>query len=135
MSSRNIRSYHVIIDAPAELVFDTVNDLSNMPQWSIHWCKGIRLVDGGAIVSTPQGEAYFGITGDRDLGVLDWWSGPTMETAKRWPTRVIGLPDGRSLYQVTALMGDALPPNVDQWFAEELGALKQLVEGQLAAAA
>lgn len=128
----NIRSYHVVVDAAPEILFDFVEDLSNMPRWSIHWCKGIRLIDGGAIVTTPAGEAYFGVTGDRDQGVLDWWSGPTMETAQRWPTRVTALPDGRSLYQVTAIFGEGVPPNVDQWFADELHALKRCVEEQLA---
>jgi hypothetical protein len=78
---------------------------------------------------------YFGITSDRDSGVLDWWSGPTMESAERWPTRVTGLPDGRSLYQVTAiLMGRAFQPSIDQHFADELGMLKRLVEEQKVAA-
>jgi uncharacterized membrane protein len=130
----NIRSYHVVVDAPAEAVFDAVTDLRNMPRWAIHFCKGIRLVDDhGAMVMTPSGEVYFGVTGDRDSGVIDWWSGPTMEAAERWPTRVVGLPGGRSLYQVTALLSDNVPPSIDQWFADELGALKLLVEGQLVA--
>ena len=128
--SVNIRSYHVVVDAPAEVVFDFVNDLRNLPKWSIHWCKGVRLIDGGAVVTSPSGDVYFGITSDRDTGVLDWWSGPTMETAERWPTRVVGLGDERSLYVVIAVFHGALPPNVDQMFADELGALKRLVEEQ-----
>src|SRR3954469_7265328 len=132
--SVTIRSFHVTIDAAPEAVFDFVNDLRNMPSWSIHFCKGIRLVENGAIVQSPSGEVYFGVTGDRDLGLLDWWCGPTMESAERWPTRVVGLPDGRSLYQVTAIFPGALPPNVDQLFADELGALKRLVEEQAAVA-
>jgi hypothetical protein len=123
-----IRHFHVIVDAPVESVFDYVNDLSNLPRWATHFCKDIRLVADGAIVTSASGEVYFGVTGDRDLGVLDWWSGPSMESAERWPTRVIGLPDGRSLYHVTAIFGDAVPPNIDQIFAEELGELKRLVE-------
>lgn len=123
-----VRNFHVIVDAPMESVFDFVNDLGNLPLWAIHFCKGIRLVPGGAIVTTLSGEVYFGVTGDRDSGVLDWWSGPTMESAQRWPTRVTGLPDGRSLYNVTAIFGDAVPPNMDQIFTEELGELKRLVE-------
>ncbi|MGH7678776.1 MAG: SRPBCC family protein [Gemmatimonadaceae bacterium] len=133
----SIRSFHVVVDAPPEAVFDFVNDLNNMPRWSIHFCKGIRVIPGdGAIVNSPAGEVYFGITGDRDLGILDWWSGPTMESAVRWPTRVVGLPDGRSLYQVTALLSatEAAMPNLEQIFADELGMLKQLVELQLQAA-
>jgi uncharacterized membrane protein len=130
-TAANIRSYHVVVDAPAETVFDTVTDLRNMPRWAIHFCKDIRLVDDGAIVTTPTGEVYFGVTGDRDSGIVDWWSGPTKEQAVRWPTRVVDLPGGRSLYQVTALLSDAAPPHIDQWFAEELGALKRLAEAQL----
>jgi hypothetical protein len=91
------------------------------------------LVPDGAIVTAPSGEVYFGVTGDRDLGVLDWWSGPTMDSAQRWPTRVVGLPDGRSLYAVTAIFADAVPPNIDQIFAEELSELKRLVEKEQSA--
>jgi hypothetical protein len=127
----NIRSFHVIIDAPPETVFDYVRDLRHLPSWSVHFCKGIRLIDDGAIVRSPSGDVYFGVTGERDFGVLDWWCGPTMETAERWPTRVVALPDGRSMYQVTAIFGDVMPPNVDQLFADELGALKELVEEQV----
>jgi uncharacterized membrane protein len=132
----NVRSFHVVVDAPAELVFDTVSDLRNMPRWSIHFCKGIRLTDDGAIVDSPAGQVYFGVTGDRDSGVLDWWSGPTMQSAQRWPTRVVGLPDGRSLYEVTAILGDAESngQNLEQLFSDELGMLKRLVEEQTVAA-
>ena len=134
MSDRlNIRSYHIIVDAPADVVFDFVRDLSNLPRWSIHWCKGVRLLDEGAMVTTPQGEVYFGVTSDPETGVLDWWSGPTKESAQRWPTRVTDVPDGRSLYQLTALLADAAPPNVDQLFADELGMIKRLVEEQAVA--
>jgi Polyketide cyclase / dehydrase and lipid transport len=124
----NVRTFHVIVDAPVESVFDFVADLRNLPRWSIHFCKGIRLIPDGALVSSPSGEVYFGITSNRDSGVLDWWSGPTRETAERWPTRVVGLPDGRSLYTVTAILGAGVPPNIDELFADELGALKRLVE-------
>jgi hypothetical protein len=126
----NVRSYHVIVDAPAESLFDFVSDLVNMPRWAIHFCKDIRLIADGAIVTSAGGEVYFGITGDRDLGVLDWWCGPTMETAQRWPTRIVGLPDDRCLYNVTAIFGDTVPPNIDQLFADELGMLRDLVEEQ-----
>ena len=124
----NVRNFHVIVDAPAESLFDVVSDLRNLPHCSIHFCKGIRLIADGAIVTSPSGDVYFGVTGNRDLGVLDWWCGPTMETAERWPTRVTGLPDGRALYNVTAIFGESVPPNVDQLFADELGALRTLVE-------
>ena len=62
-----VRSYHVSLDTTPEAVFDAVVDLRNFPKWAIHFCKEIRLVTGGAIVTTPSGEVYFGVTGDRDL--------------------------------------------------------------------
>ena len=131
----NIRSYSVIIDAPAEVVFDFVNDLANLPRWAIHFCTGVRLLDNGAMVATPAGEVYFDVISDRDSGVIDWWSGPTMETAQRWPTRVVGLPEDRSIYVVTAILGERVPPHFDAWIAEELDALRGAVEEQLALAA
>ena len=131
----NIRSYHVLIEAPAEVVFNFVNDVSNLPRWSIHWCKGIRLVDDGAIVTTASGnEVHFSVSGDRETGVLDWWAGPTKALAKRWPSRVTDCPDGQALYQLTAILADGFPPNIDQWFNDELGMIKQLVEEQMVAA-
>lgn len=126
-----VRTYHIVVDAPAEAVFDYIMDLGNLSRWSIHWCKDVRLVPDGAIVTTANGDLYFGITGDRDSGILDWWAGPTMETAQRWPTRVVGLPDGQTLYLVTALLADTAPPNIDQWFNDELAMLKQQVEALL----
>jgi hypothetical protein len=125
-----VRNFHVIVDAPAESLFDFVTDLRNLPRWAFHFCKDVRIVADGAIVTSPTGEVFFGITGDRDLGVLDWWSGLTMETAERWPTRIVALPDDRCLYNVTAIFGEVVPPNVDQLFAEELGVLRDLVEEQ-----
>jgi len=103
----NVRTYHVVVDAPAEAVFDFVQDVTNLPLWAVHFCTDVRVVDDGAMVQSPSGELYFGTTGDRDVGVVDWWCGPTMHTAERWPTRVVGLPDGRSLYQVTATLESA----------------------------
>ena len=127
-----IRSYHVVVDATPESVYDFVSDVSNMPRWAIHFCKAIRLVDGGGIVTTPTGEMFFGITGDRESGVIDWWAGPNRQLAERWPTRVVTLPDGRSLYQVTAVLRNPLPPNLDELFADELGKIREIVESQLA---
>ena len=123
----NIRQQHIVIDAPAEAVFDFVSDLRNLPAWAVHFCKGIRLVSDGAIVTAPSGEMYFGTTGDRDLGVLDWWAGPTIEKAERWPTRVVPI-GNRSLYTVTMIFGAQVPPSVEQHLAEELANLKRLVE-------
>lgn len=136
MDGISIRDYHVIVDAAPAAVFDFVVDVRNLPKWAIHFCKGIRLVADGAIVTTDSGgELYFGVTGDRDLGVLDWWAGPTKPAAERWPTRVVSLPDGRALYHVTAIFGAVVPPDVDGMFADELGTLKRLVEAGAAVAA
>jgi hypothetical protein len=77
---------------------------------------------------------YFGTTGDRDLGVLDWWAGPTMEKAQRWPTRIVPV-GNRSLYTVTMIFGEHVPPGVEQHLSEELGNLKRLVEARESATA
>lgn len=126
----DVRTYHVIIEAPAEAVFDLVSDVKNMPKWSIHFCRGIRVEADHAIIDSPAGQVYFAIDGDRRTGVLDWWSGPSRDLARRWPTRVTALPGGRSLYQVTGILSreEAQIPNLEQLFTEELAALKRLVE-------
>jgi hypothetical protein len=125
---------HVVIDAPAESVFAYLADLRNMPDWSIHFCKGIRFEGGDAYVQSPQGEVYFGTRADARTGVVDWLVGPTKETAACWPTRVVPLPAGGSLFTVTALLGDCDDPGVvERLFADELGVLKRNVERGAAA--
>ena len=130
----NIRQLHVVVSVPAEAIFDFVSDLRNLPRWAFHFCKDIRLIADGAIVTAPSGEMYFGTTGDRDLGVLDWWAGPTMEKAQRWPTRIVPLDEHRTLYTVTMIFGAAVPPAVEQHMGEELAMLKLLVEAGSVAA-
>ena len=136
-TSPKVQCFTVVIEAPAEAVFDTVRDLGKLPLWSIHFCRGIRLEDDHAWVDSPAGEVYFAIESDARTGTLDWWSGPTKSEATRWPTRVTALDPGTSLYQVTGIFPADAPeiPGVEQMFADELGALKRLVEGSLVEAA
>lgn len=42
------------------------------------------------------GEFYFSIDADPDTGVIDMYAGPTEEELSLFPTRVVGLSDGRS---------------------------------------
>ena len=134
IATAEIRSFHVVIDAPAPVVFAFIRNVANLPQWSVHFAKGgVQLDrDGGAYVESPAGRVYFTITGDEATGVLDWWSGPSKTVLKRWPTRVVSLSQGTTLYQVTALLSpeEAQMPNLEQIFDDELGTLKQVVERQ-----
>jgi hypothetical protein len=126
---------HVVIDAPPSAIFAFLTDLRNMPAWSIHFCKGIRVEGDEAWVQTPQGEAYFAIRPDAPTGVVDWVTGPTKESATSWPTRVVALPSGASLYTVTALLGEKDDASAcERLFADELGMLKRLVEERVARA-
>ncbi|HJU75643.1 MAG TPA: hypothetical protein VJ717_18005 [Gemmatimonadaceae bacterium] len=133
-TTADIRSFHVIIDAPAPVVFAFIRNVENLAQWSVHFAKGgVQLDrDGGAYVESPAGRVYFTITGDEATGVIDWWSGPSKTILKRWPTRVVALSEGRTLYQVTALLSsdEAGMPNLEQIFDDELGAIKRIVEEQ-----
>ena len=130
-SELKARSFNLIVDAPADAVIDFVSDLRNLPRWCVHFCKSIRLVEGGAMVQSPSGEVYFGVTSDRETGVVDWWSGPTVEAAQRWPTRAVALADGRTLYQVTAIGGPGVDVDkMESHMIEELGLLKRLVEDE-----
>jgi hypothetical protein len=120
---------HVVVDAPPSAVFDFLVDLRNMPAWSIHFCQAIRVEGDGAWVRSPQGEVYFAVRADARTGVVDWVSGPTRECATCWPTRVAALPNGASLYTVTALLrAEDDAAECERLFADELGMLKRLVE-------
>ena len=126
---------HVVVDAPPRAVFAFLADLRNMPAWSIHFCKAIHVEGDEAWVRSPQGEVYFATRADARTGVVDWVSGPTKESATCWPTRVVALPNGASLYTVTALLGEGDDPGeCERLFADELGALKRLVEARGAGA-
>ncbi|MGQ0639798.1 MAG: hypothetical protein ACT4P6_03360 [Gemmatimonadaceae bacterium] len=130
----DIRAFHVVIGAPAPVVFAFVRNIENLPQWSVHFAKGgVELDrDGGAYVQSPAGRVFFTMTGDEATGVLDWWSGPNKTSLKRWPTRVVALSESATLYQVTALLSpeESQMPNLEQLFADELGTLKRVVEEQ-----
>ncbi len=133
-STADIRTFHVVIDAPAPTVFAFIRNVANLTQWAIHFSKGgVELDhDGGAYVGSPEGHVYFAITGDESTGVLDWWSGPSKTVLKRWPTRVVALSEGTSLYQVTAILSpkESQMQNLEQIFDDELGALRRVVEAQ-----
>ena len=62
-----------------------------------------RRVAGGFRVETAEGELVHRHDADPRTGVIDMWSGPDADHLECYPTRVVPLPDGRSLFLFTAL--------------------------------
>lgn len=90
-----------VIDAPAHEVFDYLSRIENLPEWANEFARDLRFEDGEAIVTNGLGEFVFRIAADPETGVIDMFAGPTPDELALFPTRVVGLPEGRSVFSFT----------------------------------
>src|SRR5688572_13916990 len=95
------RSVTVVLDATSERAFEYLSDIENLPRWANEFARELRYEDGRATVVNALGEFAFAMAADRETGIIDMYAGPTEEHMALFPTRVVGLPDGRSAYTFT----------------------------------
>jgi hypothetical protein len=93
METRTVTTF---LEAPRERVFDYLSRIENLPRWATEFARELKYEDGKAKVVNGLGEFYFSIDADPDTGVIDMYAGPTEEELSLFPTRVVGLSDGRS---------------------------------------
>jgi len=122
----------LIVKASAETLFNFLSKEVNLPKWAIHYCKGIRHVDGDYIITTPHGDMFFKIDSDAKTGIVDLKSGPEKDQMMTFPARVTALPDGTSLFSMTCILMEEMSEEelaaLQQAFAEEFDALTKAVE-------
>jgi hypothetical protein len=101
-----------VLDAPKETVFAYLAEIDNLPKWATEFARELRFEDGKAKVVNGLGEFYFSIDADADTGVIDMYAGPSEAELALFPTRVVPLPDGRSVYSFTMFQAPGMPDNL-----------------------
>jgi hypothetical protein len=103
------RTVTTVLDAPRDRVFDYLSRIENLPRWANEFARELRFEDGTAKVVNGLGEFLFTIDADARAGVIDMHAGPTEDELSLFPTRVVGLPDGRSAYTFTMFQAPGMP--------------------------
>ena len=101
-----------VLDAPKEDVFAYLSEIDNLPRWATEFARELRFEDGKAKVVNGLGEFYFVIDADVETGVIDMYAGPSEQELMLFPTRVVSLPDGRSVYSFTMFQAPGMPDDL-----------------------
>ena len=98
-----------VLEAPRDVVFDFMADIENVPRWATEFARELKREPDGYRVVNGLGEFRFEIRADRDTGVIDMYAGPDADKQAVFPTRAIGLPDGRTAYSFTMFQAPDMP--------------------------
>jgi hypothetical protein len=109
-----------VLSAPKQEVFAYLADVENLPRWATEFARELKIEDGRYKVVNGLGEFFFRIEADPGTGVIDMLVGPSEDELALFPTRVVGLPDGRSAFTFTMFQG---PGMSDELFEGQHAAL------------
>jgi hypothetical protein len=119
-----------VLEAPREKVFAYMADIENLPRWATEFARELKRENGDYKVVNNLGEFFFEIRADERTGVIDMLAGPTKEELALFPTRAVGLPDGRTAYTFTMFQGPRVP---DERFESQYESLRREFENIRAA--
>jgi hypothetical protein len=119
------RTVTAVFPAPPDRVFGYMSDIDNLPRWATEFAREMKVVDGRHVVVNGLREFLFEIRADPATGVVDMLAGPTEDAMGIFPTRVVGLPDGRSAYTFTMFQAPDMP---DELFDSQYESLKREFE-------
>ena len=114
-----------VLDAPQAEVFDYMADIEHLPEWATEFARELRRDGDDYKVVNGLGEFFFTIRAERDTGVIDMFAGPTKDAMAVFPTRAVGLPDGRTAYTFTMFQAPDMP---DELFEAQHASLKRELE-------
>jgi hypothetical protein len=114
-----------VLPVSQERVFEYMSDIHNLPEWATEFARELHEEDGEYRVVNNLGEFLFEIRADERTGVIDMYAGPSREQLAVFPTRVVGLPDGRTSYSFTMFQGSGMP---DELFESQYASLKREFE-------
>src|SRR6266511_3397297 len=103
------RTVTAVLDASRDEVFSYLSKLENLPRWASEFARELKFEDGKAKVVNGLGEFFFAIDADEATGVIDMHAGPTEDQLALFPTRVVGLPDGTSVYSFMMFQWPGMP--------------------------
>ena len=116
------RTVTAVLDASKEDVFAYLAAIDNLPDWATDFAQELKYEDGQAKVVNGLGEFYFSIKSDPETGVIDMYAGPTPDELGLFPTRVVGLPGGKSAYTLTMFKAPGMP---DELFESQYESLRR----------
>ncbi len=102
-TTMNSQTHALVLNAPREKVFEFVSSVENLPKWAVVFCRGLERRGGRWWVKTPEGELIVRFEADAKTGVVDMYAGPADDQMQLAPTRVVGLPGGRTLFLFTTI--------------------------------
>jgi hypothetical protein len=111
-----------VLDAPKDEVLDFLAQIENLPTWATEFAQELKYEGGEAKVVNDLGEFYFHIAADPETGVIDMYAGPSTDAMALFPSRVVGLPDGRSAYSFTMFKQPGTP---DELFESQSQSLRR----------
>jgi hypothetical protein len=112
----------VVLDADREAVFRYLAEVENLPKWATEFARELRREGEDYKVVNNRGEFFFAIHSDLETGVIDMLAGPDRAQMAHFPTRVVGLPDGRAAYSFTMFQGAEMPAEL---FDDQYESLKR----------
>jgi hypothetical protein len=98
-----------VLDASPQETFDWLSDVENLPAWATEFARELKREGDDYKVINGLGEFFFEIRANPELGVIDMLAGPEKDRMAIFPTRVVGLPDGRSAYSFTMFQPPDMP--------------------------
>ena len=111
-----------VLDAPREEVFEYLRDIEHLPEWATEFARELHREDGDYKVVNGLGEFFFAIDADAETGVIDMYAGPSKDAMAVFPTRAVGLPDGRTAYSFTMFQAPDMP---DELFEAQHASLQR----------
>ena len=111
-----------VLPASREAVFDYMSDIEKLPEWATEFARELKRDGPDYKVRNGLGEFYFEIKADRETGVIDMFAGPSKDQMAIFPTRAVGLPDGRTAFSFTMFQGPDMP---DELFESQHQSLKR----------
>jgi hypothetical protein len=111
-----------VLDADQEAVFTYLADIHNLPRWATEFARELKREGEDYKVVNGLGEFFFAIQADPATGVVDMYAGPDKDQMAIFPTRVVGLPDGRTAYSFTMFQG---PGMADELFESQHESLER----------
>jgi hypothetical protein len=111
-----------ILSVPQQQLFNYMSDIEKLPEWATEFARELKREGDDYKVINGLGEFFFAIQADRDAGVIDMYAGPDKAKMALFPTRVVGLPDGRTAYTFTMFQG---PGMADELFESQHESLKR----------
>jgi hypothetical protein len=111
-----------VLAAPRDAVFDYVSDIERLPEWATEFVRELKREGEDYKVVNGLGEFYFEIRADSPTGVIDMFAGPTKDEMAVFPTRAVGLPDGRTAYTFTMFQAPDMP---DELFKAQRDSLQR----------